>query len=297
MIEQKLRDMLRWITPHGLLELSRDVSKDYKYSNLYLKFKEPETLAVLGKNKVLKDIHKNERCFILGTGPSIKKTDIKKLKNEKCIFVSQFYLHQDYASINPMYHIFSGMSPHMNGKATYDQWLSFFKQIEDYVPTETMLFMNYLDKNIITEHGFFNNHTVHYFYYKKTIERVLNEGIDASSVLYGAQGILVMALQLALYMGFKDIYLVGFDACFEEKTLASHFYQKEASIIDSVGVSPEEKLSSLYRLEEECNAFVRFLYELRIFKTFAHNNKRNIYNATNGGVLEVFERRKYEELF
>lgn len=297
MVAQKVKNILKWIAPHGIVEFSRYLRNDYKYSNLYLKYKNPETLAVLSKNRSLKDIHKNKRCFILGTGPSINKIDIKKLKNEKCIFVSQFYLHKDYANICPTYHIFSGMSPHLGSKATYEKWLNFFKQIETCVPTETMLFMNYLDKKIITENSLFNNHNTHYFYYKKTIEKIFSDGIDASSVLYGASGILIMALQLALYMGFKDIYLVGFDGCFEEKTLASHFYKKEDSVIDATALSPEETLSNLYRLENECHALVRFLYELRIFKTFAQNDKRNIYNATKGGILEVFERVEYEELF
>ena len=114
MIVQKLKSLLKWATPYGFVEFSRNIRRDYKYSNLYLKYKDPGALTVLGKNKILKDIHKNQRCFILGTGPSINKIDINKLKNEKCIFLSQFYLHKDYQNINPSYHLFSGLSPHPN---------------------------------------------------------------------------------------------------------------------------------------------------------------------------------------
>ncbi len=33
----------------------------------------------------LKDTHKGERCFVVGNGPSLKNTDLSKLKNDFCI--------------------------------------------------------------------------------------------------------------------------------------------------------------------------------------------------------------------
>ena len=35
--------------------------------------------------KQLKNIHVGERCFIIGNGPSLKKTDLSKLKDEYTI--------------------------------------------------------------------------------------------------------------------------------------------------------------------------------------------------------------------
>ena len=40
----------------------------------------------------LKDSCKGERCFIIGNGPSLKQTDLSRLKNEKTIGMNRFYL-------------------------------------------------------------------------------------------------------------------------------------------------------------------------------------------------------------
>jgi hypothetical protein len=58
----------------------------------------------------LKDIHKGERCFVIGNGPSLKNTDISKLENEFTFGMNRIYLmfpelgfHTTYfASINDL---------------------------------------------------------------------------------------------------------------------------------------------------------------------------------------------------
>ena len=38
-----------------------------------------------------KDIHKGQRCFIIGTGPSLNKTNLSLLKDEICFGVNTLY--------------------------------------------------------------------------------------------------------------------------------------------------------------------------------------------------------------
>jgi hypothetical protein len=295
MVVQKIKEFLKWITPYGVVELSRNIRRDYKYSKLYLKYKDPNALLALGKNRILKDIHKNQRCFILGTGPSINKIDINKLKNEKCIFLSQFYFHKDYPNINPVYHLFSGLSPHPD--IPYQSGLKFFKQIEDHVATGTLLFMNYLDKKFIEDNGLFAKHKVHYFYFKKNLNDIFKSGVDAAQVLYGAQGIPVMAIQIALYMGFKEIYLLGIDGCNDKETKASHFYDRQKSVVDGLRVEPADVLSDFYKLGTELHAFLSLMEEFRLLRKFIEKNDCKIYNATSGGVIEVFDRVDFDSVF
>ena len=40
----------------------------------------------------LKDIHKGRRAFIIGNGPSLKQTDLSKLKNEITFGMNRIYL-------------------------------------------------------------------------------------------------------------------------------------------------------------------------------------------------------------
>ncbi|MFH1832140.1 MAG: 6-hydroxymethylpterin diphosphokinase MptE-like protein [bacterium] len=297
MIIQKLKKALKWTTPYGIVEFSRNFRRDYKYSYPYLRYKDPEIFKTLNKNRILNNTHKNQRCFILGTGPSINKIDINKLKNEHCIFLSQFYLHKDYQHISPKYHLFSGMTPHLNGKATYDHWLKFFKQIEDSVPVKTALFMNYFDKNFILKHGFFSKHNVYYSCFKKDLKKIFKDKINLTQVLYGATGIPIMAIQLAIGMGFKEIYLLGIDCCWDKETHASHFYKTEASVVDHLGLTPDDILANLDRIEDEYRAYLSLLDQFRALNTFGKSQGINIFNATKGGVLEIFNRVNYDSLF
>ena len=40
----------------------------------------------------LKDIHKGRRAFIIGNGPSLKQTDLSKLRDEITFCINRFYL-------------------------------------------------------------------------------------------------------------------------------------------------------------------------------------------------------------
>ena len=42
--------------------------------------------------KAFKDIHKGKRVFIIGNGPSLKRTDLSKLKNEFTFGMNRIYL-------------------------------------------------------------------------------------------------------------------------------------------------------------------------------------------------------------
>ncbi len=42
--------------------------------------------------KAFKDIHKGKRAFIIGNGPSLKRTDLSKLKNEFTFGMNRIYL-------------------------------------------------------------------------------------------------------------------------------------------------------------------------------------------------------------
>ena len=59
---------------------------------------------LLKRNTKFKDIHKGQRCFILGSGPSIVKQDLKKLQGEIVITQNNFHVHEDISIINPRYH-------------------------------------------------------------------------------------------------------------------------------------------------------------------------------------------------
>jgi len=59
----------------------------------------------LKKNTKFKNIHKGQRCFILGSGPSILTNDLTHLKNEIVMTQNNFHTHKDIKTISPEYHV------------------------------------------------------------------------------------------------------------------------------------------------------------------------------------------------
>ena len=69
-------------------------------------FTRKSVAARLAKNVRLKDLHLNERCFILGNGPSMAFEKISLLKGETLIVCNQGHLFAQKHGLTPAYHAF-----------------------------------------------------------------------------------------------------------------------------------------------------------------------------------------------
>ena len=92
-----IKNLRYWCLPVGVENLLRNCVSGL---NLPRKLRK-----MLSGNEKFRGCHKNERCFILATGPSVNSQDLTVLQNEICISVAEFYHHKDFKTINPMYHV------------------------------------------------------------------------------------------------------------------------------------------------------------------------------------------------
>jgi len=158
------------------------------------------------------------------------------------------------------------------------------------------MLLNFLDRGFIQEQGLFQNRPVYYFSYSQEWDALPTAGIDATRQLYGGQSVSIMAIQAAIYMGFKDIFLLGVDHDWilrlAEK-LPTHFYKSEESILERNGLT--DWMTTNWKNEFWSNWKLWDQYEK--LKVFADSKGVRIYNATAGGLLDVFERVRLESLF
>lgn len=285
-----IKNIVKNILPYGLVEKYRFLNLQKSRENEFRKQVGNDYQEVLNKNIIFKNKHKSERCFILGTGPSINNQNISLLKNKNCIFLSQFYFHKDYKNINPKYHLFSGVNLHSN--IPKDKAIDWYKQVDAEIPLSTVLFMNFLDKKFVEKNNLLKKHKVYYFAFNQDLLDVFKLGIDASKFLYGASGIPILAIQIALFMGFKEIYLLGIDF-----NGIDHFYESQKSIVDVYGKKPvDSKKIAIYK-EESYRAVIRLLDQFRTIDNYAKLVNCKIINASNYSELDIFERIKFESLF
>lgn len=102
-ITKYLKPVLPWVIPQRIQRISINVLIKIR-GELFLLL-DKEVISSIRTNKKFHNLHKGDRCFILCTGPSINKQNLKPLKDEYCIAVSHFYLHKDYRYIKPHYHV------------------------------------------------------------------------------------------------------------------------------------------------------------------------------------------------
>lgn len=212
------------------------------------------------KLKQFKNIHKGERCFIVATGPSLLNSDLDKLKNEITFSMNSIFLAFEETDWRPTYY---GI-----------QFTDLFKKYKnkiDYLDVRFKFIANVISKKFDVSDDYYiypldllNHNMKHKRFHTKFSD-------DAYAVIYDGYTITYSLIQLAVYMGFNEIYLIGVD-CNYSKDKINHF--KDYNLVDSNYTSTNEKMISAYNVAKEY--------------VDCHNIK--IFNATRGGMLEVFER-------
>ena len=103
-----------------------------------------------------------------------------------------------------------------------------------------------------------------------------------------------MALLVAIYMGFRDIYLLGCDhSWILHLNESRHFYDEDQDVLNQQGYSEwfGEDFASY------CQDYISLWQQYKIIRRIAAIQSISLYNATAGGLLDVFTRVDYESLF
>ncbi|MES2559171.1 MAG: hypothetical protein V4590_05490 [Bacteroidota bacterium] len=189
----------------------------------------------LRKNILLKNIGKGKRAFMIATGPSIKQEDLSVLAGEDCFSISNFFLHDQLAAVNPSFHFFAPYHEPL----VLDNYISWLRQADATLPQKTQMVLCLRDKKMIEENQLFANRAIHYLQFSNS--PYFSDKVDLEfPILSPITGPLMM-LPVLIYMGYSQIYLIGCDHTVlrDYKREIKHFYDNEkdmrlnASNIDS----------------------------------------------------------------
>jgi N-acetylneuraminate synthase len=302
-------DQAASIEPQGLIRLVRDIrviekaigngQKKVYESERPIRQKlrrnasiEPEVmqrLQIVQANAALRGRHEGERCFILATGPSIKHQPLGHLVGEHCIALSNFFVHSDYRRIKPKYHCIAPYHPPI----TEEGWQTWLKEAAAATGDATMLFgLKDHERNLRA--GWFEGRSTHFLNFGGTEEQLEAHGVDLTRVLPPPQSATVMALYAALYLGFKEIYLLGCDHDWILHLNASrHFYEETQHALNRDGYNEW----SAPGLDTYFKDYLRLWKQYQALRKVAEQRGVRVINATAGGLLDVFPRARFETLF
>lgn len=218
-----------------------------------------------------KNIHDGESCFIVGNGPSLQMKDLERLQESgiDSFGMNLIYKIFDNTKWRPTYYIFSDynmMRQYYDEIASLRQDNLFVKNF--YYMEETPLLPN---AN----------------YYPGCAERCYLEkqpfAEDITKAVYGGYTVMYDALQIAVYMGYKKIYLIGADFSYlgDPAAKGNHFYDNKADDRRVVAGKPHIHIT---------------LAAMQKAKDYAQEHDIEICNATRGGCLDVFRRIDLDSL-
>lgn len=227
---------------------------------------------------------RGKRCFIIGNGPSLNKHDLSLLQDEYVFAVNSVFYKTDEMGFRPTFYVVedtSVMKENIERIRAYDAPYKFF-------PT-----------NYRTLHPKASN--VYFFrmnrgFYEKSSPNfcVPRFSTDASKVVYCGQSVTYINLQLAYFLGFTEVYLIGMD--FDYVIPKEH--KRNGDVILSTTDDPNHFHKDYFGKGKTWKdpKLDRVAMNYRKAKLVYEAVGRRIYNATIGGKLEIFERADYESL-
>ena len=255
----------------------------------------------MSRNKTLKDVHKGKRCFIIGNGPSLKHHDLNKLTNEYVFTVNYMMKSDCFKILNSNYHLFfDPIVFDLNPEKEDDkEKLELIAKTNKTNPDMTYI-IPYRRRTSFLK--LFPDHKFVFIYNYKTYTPLLKKSSSLHRITPGFQNVIVYAINTALYMGFKEIYLLGVDMTgFLE-------YFEYNKINDQWGHSyskTEKEKEKILKVLIDNNIDNEF-YLKTYGKTFEHlkvmqNNvlakNAKLLNASGHGALDFIPRVDYEKIF
>ena len=226
--------------------------------------------------KKLKDKYKGKRCFICGNGPSLnaKDLDILHSRGEYTFGMNRIFKIFPQTQWRPTFYICEDPIIMENIEDEVNAIDCDFK----FIPTELKW---YYDVDIENAYHF-NKHCEnenHKFSY------------NAAKLLECTGTVTITCIQLAYYMGFSEVYLIGVDHNFNNMT------DKDGNKIVDNSVKTTSAKTTIKNVQTKV---VHDLYYTT--KSYEYAKEAcdkvgfKVFNATRGGKLEVFTRADLDKL-
>lgn len=237
-------------------EIKKLQKDDYKYLQKY------------------KNIYNNEKCFLIGNGPSLNEKDLDRIYKYK---IKSF-------GCNRINKIFS--------KTMWrpDYYIIIDSMVWEEEKEKLLCDCNYFMRKWQDNKLYSRNFSIQFYY-----AQIENYGLgypefsdNITECVFSGRTAMYDMLQIAVYMGFREIYLLGVDFSWGEDGRDAHFckdYFGDNSILNNKLMDDARK-----RKEEVRHAYISA-------RNYADAHGIKIYNATRGGNLDVFERVDIDKLF
>jgi hypothetical protein len=220
------------------------------------------------------NIHKNERCFIVANGPSLTKTNLDLLENEITFGLNRIYLNFDRSSFRPSYYV-------AINELVLEQYAA------EILKLRMPKFINWNRRSFFPQ----NDPGIIFLKSKHVFSDSFQSDLTRPMVIGGT--VTFATLQLAFYMGFSQVVLVGLDHSYNEKGIPNE-KETRTQKIDQSHFHPDYfPKGSKWQLPDLSRSEIDY----QIARCNFEKDGREILDATINGKCQIFKKVSFESLF
>ena len=214
------------------------------------------------------DRHAGQACFIIGNGPSLNRMDLSLLAECSCFGLNKIFMHPQFESINLDYHVaVNPLVVQQSGKELRE------------LKCPSFISFRACDGEMRNDPR---------FYFLMTKGGPYGFSPNPYGELYEGGTVTYIALQLAYFLGFHEVFLIGVDHNFVAQ--GSPNEKQWMSGPDPNHFHPDYFAGKEWHLPDlEASEIV-----YRLAKYCFERSRRRILDATLDGHLEVFPKISYE---
>lgn len=227
------------------------------------------------KLEQLKNKHAGERVFLIGTGPSLKLDNVKKLRGEYTFALNSFAKGVQALGFEPSFYGFTDV------EVLNDFWGEEILNLEQsLVFFPSRLRYHTQKKKALSDKGNSFEYPMldvgQWGNFAKKVPAGFSE--DITKTVYFGYTCAYAMMQIIVYMGFKEVYLLGMDCSYKPG---------KANFMDS---RKEEDIA------KGSQAGDYFLIAWKKVKEYCDKENIKIYNVSREGNLDMFPRVDMEDI-
>jgi hypothetical protein len=235
-----------------------------------------ELLAHENRNRIARyhGLHTGERCFIVANGPSLTRTNLDLLSNEKTFGLNRIYLNFSKSAFRPTYY------------AAFNELI--LEQFSAEISSLNMpKFLNWNRRSCFDSRDpkvvFLKSNMVLHDFFQPDLT---NPFVVGATVTFAA-------IQIAYYMGFQKVILVGLDHKYSESGTPNQTEMRSTARDESHFHPNYFPKGVRWQLPD----LLRSEYDFQIARDAFESDGREILDATVDGQCPSFKKVEYLSLF
>ena len=226
-----------------------------------------------------KDKHRGQRCFIIGNGPSLKQTDLTRLRNEATFGMNRIYLAFPELGFGTTYYVCINS-------------LVIEQCAEEIRGLPMPKFLSWRSRNLIPPQNASGDASIEGLIFLHTTYSGPKFAQDVRGRLWEGATVTNVTLQMAYYMGFDPVILIGVDHTYSTQGKPNTTIVSQSDDPDHFNASYFGK-GFRWQLPDLDTSERGYWMARQAFE----KDGRQVLDATVGGKLKIFPKVDFNCLF